>query len=83
MRFDAPPVIGALQHVLTVFRDFQLNHDQTAVLSQRQQIDWPDAELRAARSAKLRVQWRDDQTGIEPGDVSRSNDSSHASGAAR
>ena len=69
MGFDTPPIIGALQNVLAVFRDFQLDHNQPPILSQRQQIDRPDAELRSARGAKLRVQRRDDQTGIESGDV--------------
>ena len=55
MGFDSPPVVGSLQHVLAVFRDFLLDHNQSSVLSQRQQIDRPDAELRAACSPKLRV----------------------------
>ncbi len=48
MRFNASPVISALQHVLAVFRNFQFDHDQTTILSQRQQIDRSDAELRSA-----------------------------------
>src|SRR5829696_447668 len=66
MGLDAPPVIGSLQHVLAVFRNFQFDHNQSPVLSQGQQIDRPDAELCAACSTKLRVQRRDDQTRIEP-----------------
>jgi len=35
MRFDASPVIRALQNVLAIFRDFQFDHYQPPVLSQR------------------------------------------------
>jgi hypothetical protein len=70
MSFDTPPVISALQDVLAIFRYFQFDHHQTAVLSQCQQVYRPDAKLRSACSSELCVQWRDDQTRIEFSDVS-------------
>ena len=64
MRLDAPPVIDALKDVLAIFVDLQFDHRQTPVMTQRQQIDGPRAapstDRPAVRSAKLRVQRRDD-----------------------
>src|SRR5882724_4324209 len=36
MRFDAPPVIDALEDMLAIFADLQFNDCQSAVVSQRQ-----------------------------------------------
>ncbi len=67
--FNSAPVIGALQHVLSIFRDLQLNHDESSILSQSEKIYWANAEFAAAARAKLRVQRRDDQAGIQSRDI--------------
>src|SRR6266851_3607468 len=69
MGFDALPIIYALQDVFAIFGNFQFDHRQPAVVSQCQQVNRPDTDGPAARRAKLRMQWRDDQTRIEFGDV--------------
>ena len=56
VRFDAPPVIDALKDVLAIFADFQFNDCQSAVISQRQQIDRARASRPTVRSPELRVQ---------------------------
>jgi hypothetical protein len=55
--------------VFAIFRDFQLDHYEPSILSQRQQIDRSNAELATAGGAKLSVQRCDDQTRIELRDV--------------
>src|ERR1043165_3200021 len=69
MGFNSAPVIRALQDVLAVFRDFQFDHDEPAILSQSEEIYWSDSEFCSTRSSKLRVEWRYDQTRIESRDV--------------
>jgi len=54
--------------MLAIFVDLQLDHCQPAVVTQRQQIDWPRAAGSISptmRGAKLGMQWCDDQTRIE------------------
>jgi len=68
MRFDAAPVINTLEDMLAIFVDLQLDHRQPAVVTQRQQIDWPRAAgsiSRTMRGTKLRMQRRNNQTGIK------------------
>ncbi len=60
MRFDAAPVINSLEDMLAVFVDFQFDHRQPSVVTQRQQVDRPRSRWAAARGAKLRVERRDD-----------------------
>src|SRR5437763_565795 len=67
---DTAPIINALQHMLTIFRDLEFDYYKPAVLSQRQKIDWSNAELGSACGSELRMQRRDNQTRIEHGDVS-------------
>ena len=69
MGLHSLPVVGSLHHVFASFGNFQLDHCQASVTSQRQQIDWANAKHAATRGAKLRMQRRDDQTGIESRDV--------------
>src|SRR2546423_12383853 len=69
MRFHSPPVINSLKNVFAIFVNFQLDHNQSPVMTQREQIDWARATPRsngtAVRRPELCVQRRDDQARIE------------------
>src|SRR5260370_20287137 len=73
MRLDAAPVVDALENVLAIFTDFQLDHHQPAIMTQREQIDWPRAVWPAMRSAKLGMQRSDDQSRIELRNIAPQN----------
>ena len=73
MRFDAPPVINTLKDVLTIFADLQFDHDESPIVTQREQVDWTRTCGPTTRRAKLRVQRRNDQTRIEFSYVSPEN----------
>ena len=60
MGFDAPPVVRALKYVLAIFGNFQLDHYQTAVLPQAEQIYREGAGWPTRWGTKLRVQWHHD-----------------------
>jgi hypothetical protein len=63
------PIINSLQNMLARFGHLQLNNNKPPILSERQQIDWPNAENAASGCPELRVQRRNYQAGIETGDV--------------
>ena len=69
VHFDAPPVVRALQREHCVFRNFQLDDGEPAVAPEREQVNGACARARLLRRPKLRVERREDETGIEPRDV--------------
>src|SRR4051794_1689132 len=63
VRLHAAPIINPLEDVFTVFANFQFDHHQAPVMTEREQIDRTraaDSDRGAARSSELGVDWRDD-----------------------
>src|SRR6185436_12747676 len=66
---NALPIVNSLQDMLARLRHFQLNYNESSILSERQEINWTNSEHAASRCPELRVQRRDYQAGVEAGDV--------------